>query len=491
MLTLNLHLFFCMITLILLLFEQDGLHTVIFALLAAVVETSLWARRERRAGTLNWCHPVPVFVLGYCIVYYQLPYCYFAGFELPYYANYVIFAPQNVGYCVLLAALGLSAFFCGEQISALKRKRLPMTQAPASPGNEGTLMRYLERISSANSVILLLTVTFFLLYLRSMGLASYLGFAYGTQMLVGAFSTHFGFLYTIFLYLAILLDLSRVIQLRPDSLVSYLRAWDKRILAVIVLTIIPFVLSGDRGSYLQPLALVTAPYFILVRPLRLLQAAVMVTILAFVLVVVGDTRGLASVTLAEALDERIESVSNPAQWPTMELANSFGTFNIATLYFPHKYEYQNGVKMLYSAAALIPLSSFFTDIKKKNVESDYVLTSSLFFTNILTQGTFSSGSGTSSLADIYMDFGPFGIFPILFIWGLIMAWISQKTFTTYSPIFVFLYAYYAYAGVYVNRTTFLSGLNNFIWVLLMFFVLKRLYLQRSRLFTPLPGEIQR
>lgn len=480
MLTLNLHLFVCLVSLLLLLFEDDGLYIVVFALLAALFEVVLWARRERRANTLNWCHPVPVFALGYCIVYYQLPFCYHAGFDLSYYSNYVIFSPHNVSYCVLLASLGLSAFFCGEQILTLRRRPFQVDAGVRSTIDNQILQNASTKIKNANSAILFLTIIFFLFYLKSIGLGSYFGFAYGSKS-NPAFSTHLNFLYTIFLYIAILLDFSRLIKTRPTSFIQYLRTWDVRVLLVTLFTIVPYVLSGDRGSYLQPLALIVIPYFVLSKPMKLFKSMAIATTMAFILVVVGDTRGRMSVSWTDALTARIASVANPAAWPTIELANSFGTFNIATGYFPQKYEYQNGVKTLYSIASLIPFSSFFTDVRKKNLESDYVLSSSLFFTNILTQGTFSSGSGTSTLADIYIDFGPYGIPIVLFLWGMFMAWICRNVMISQSSNFVFLYSYYSYVNIYVNRSTFFTGFNHLIWVFLIVFFIKRLYLERSSL----------
>jgi oligosaccharide repeat unit polymerase len=478
MFTLSLHFLFFLLSLTLLVFKEDGLFIVLIAIFFAGLEIFLWAKRESREGEINWLHPIPGFVLGYSIIYYQLPFCYFAGFELSYYSRLVLFSSQNISYCVLLAAMGLASFFCGEQLVFLKNKK---TATPIYDQRVSNSMieNYFVRVKNINTLFLLLTLAFFFLYLRSIGLSSFFGFNYGNQALeIGAFSSHFGFAYTIFLYLTILLEMTHIVFVRPKLFRDYIRAWDIRVLAVIFITLVPFVLSGDRGSYLQPLALVFVPYFLIVKPLRFTQAILFFIIISFFLVLVGDTRGGRFTSWSDALSSRILSVSNPAEWPTMELANSFGTFNIATVYFPDKYPYNNGINTLYRLSSLVPLSSYFTEIEKKNKESDYIFSSSLFFSNILTQGTFSSGSGTSSLADIYLDFGPYGIPFVLFLWGLIMAWISQKAVMTTSTVFVFLYAYYAYFGIYVNRSSFFFGWNNFVWVLIVYYFINNLYLQR-------------
>ncbi|WP_139800798.1 oligosaccharide repeat unit polymerase [Geothermobacter hydrogeniphilus] len=474
MLTLTLHFFVLLLSFVLFFADENGLCVVVFAIFSAIFELCLWASREKRNLSLNWCHPVPVFVFGYCVVYYQLPFCYISGFDLSHYSNQVIFAPHNISYCVLLAVIGLSSFFCGEQILYLRSNNDNFIKINVELG--GNFESKNQRIMTVNNFVVFGSLLFFFFYIRSIGFYSYFGFSYGGATLPrGILSTHFRFAFMVLLYLAILLEIYRLVLAKPDTLCGYFSVWDKRVLAVIIVTLVPFVLSGDRGAYLQPLALVVAPYYVLVKPLRFSQAVAAAIILSLMLVVVGDTRGR-SVTLKEAFINRVEAVSNPAKWPTIELANSFGTFNIATKYFPEYYSYNNGLNMLYRIASLVPFSSYFTEVEKKNKENDYIFISSLFFTNILTRGTFSSGSGTSSLADIYIDYGPYGIPIITFLWGVFMGFIGRKNSFTFSPVSVFLYAYYVYYSIYVNRSSFFFGWNIFVWVLILFYFIDKLYI---------------
>ena len=469
-----------MFPLIFLIFQEFVFIVFYFAPFFAFIELYLWSKREKRYKSLNWCHPVPVFVLGYCIVFYQLPFCYLAGFELSYYSQYVLFAPNNITYCVLLAAIGLASFFMGEQFFFLREKKSrPLWFSTLHKGLQ--LNSYFKRIKFVTRLCLIFSFIFFLLFLKGFGsLSAFMGFAYGdASAKMSPLSAYYQLLYNIFLYLAVLLQIVRLVIIQPASLQSYLRAWDRWVLFVLAVTLVPFLLSGDRGSYLQPLALVAVPYFVLVKPLKFRQAVVIVVCMAFLLVLVGDTRGRTDVSLKGALQARVDQITNPAQWPTMELANSFGTFNIATDYFPDTYPYNYGLGTFYRLVALVPFLSGLSGVDQLNQRNDYVYSSSLFFTNILTHGTFSSGSGTSSLADIYMDFGPWGIPVVMFFWGVFMAWVSLRTRRTLHPVFLFLYAYYSYASIYVNRSSFLLGWNNFLWVFLLFYLVDLFYLKNS------------
>ncbi len=479
MFLLPIHAVFLVLSIVLILFKEEGPHVVIFALFAACIELYLWAHREKnRLSTTNWCHPVPVFVLGYIIIYYQLPFIYYFGYELSYYSSKVIFYPQYISYCVLLASMGLSSFFCGEQVLSQRwyRKRHLIHSRGVVVNN---LPAIFSRLNNVKVVFLLLTLVVFILYLSSIGYDSYFGYSYGDASRQRVASTKYlEIVYTLLLYLVILIEVNSVILRRPNSIRNYLRAWDKRVLALVAFILIPALFSGDRDVYLQSLALITAPYFILVKPLKFKYAIIAVIILSFAMALVGDTRGKSFVNWSQAIESRVNNLNNPSNWPTLELASSFGTFNIAVGYFPDKYDYNYGQNILYNLASIVPFSSVFTEVAKRNAENNYIFSSSLFFTNIITEGSFSSGSATSSLGDAYIDFGPYGIPFILFLWGLFMAWISKHAVTTFSPIFVFLYAYYSYYGIYVNRSSFFFGWNIFLWVIIAFYLIKRLYLDK-------------
>ncbi|NTU69695.1 oligosaccharide repeat unit polymerase [bacterium] len=455
-----------------LLLNVNNVYVIYFALIVACFELYLWAKNEKNKRKINWAHPVPVFVLGYCIVYYQLPYCYLNGYDLPLYSSKVLFYPQNISYCIMLSIIGLASFFLGEEMSINLRYKNKIRVKK----NE---KNYSIRLENFKKIVLIFVSIFFLLYIRSIGINSYFGFDYGSNLLIEkGLSRYFYFAYSLMLYLLILIELARVIDLPNKSFLKYIENWDKLILFVTVVTLVPFLLSGDRGAYLQPLALIFVPYFLVVKPLNVFGASIIIFTLSMVLAIVGDTRGRDSASLYEAISSRLESATTPAEWPTMELASSFGTFNIATGEFPEKYPYNNGMNTFYSVMGLFPFSSYFTEIERINKENDYVLSSGLFFTNILTEGTFASGAGTSSLADIYMDYGPYGIPVILFMWGLFMGWICEKAIKDLTPVFVFLYAYYSYYGIYVNRSSFAFGFNNVLWVIVLFLIIDKFYLSQ-------------
>ena len=472
------HVLFFLLPLILLMVLKSGILIVCVSILIACFEILLWGKREKKYSNLNWCHPVPVFVLGYCIVFYQLPFCYLAGYDLSDYAKYIIFAPEKISYCVVLATIGLAAFFVGEQLFFIIKNDITNKQIKSTINIE-KLQFNLNRISLITLLILFITIINFSLFLISLGSSNaFLGFAYETNALkIKSLSNYYQFSFNISLYLVILFQIVRLVILKPNSIYSYLRCWNKSVLIVLVITMIPFIMSGDRGSYLLPVALFTAPYFILVKPLKFHQAVVILVLMAFLLALVGETRGRSDISWKKTLQSKVENISDPSQWPTMELAHSYGTFNIATQYFPEKYSYNYGIGTLYHLVSIVPFLFRMSGIGNFNKENNYKFTSSLFFTNILTRGTFSSGSGTSSLADIYMDYGPWGIPIVMFFWGIIMAWITQRATATYSPIFVFLYAYYAYFSIYLNRSSFFFGWNILLWVILLFSLINTLYLK--------------
>jgi oligosaccharide repeat unit polymerase len=196
--------------------------------------------------------------------------------------------------------------------------------------------------------------------------------------------------------------------------------------------------------------------------------------MAFFLGLIGEIRGR-NIPLKEALNSKVIQLSNPGKWPTIELANSFGTFNIATYLFPKTYQYNYGIGILFRVAGFIPFIHRFLGLDKINIEKEYVYNSSSFFTYIINRGNMTSGAGTSCLADIYIEFGPWGVPVILFLWGLFLGWISIKIRTNASTNSVFIYSYLAYFAIYVNRSSFLFGWNAILWAFLIYFIIKRIF----------------
>ena len=485
MLILNYHIFIFLSSLILQLSQERGIFIVSFAIFSACIEICIWAWREKKVfGYVNWCHPVPVFVLGYCIVFYQLPFCYFAGYKLPYYSLIAIFAPENISYCVLLAVSGISSFFIGEHLYFMKNRK--KTILINNKHVKVHLASYFTRIKMITNIILILFIVTFILFLITTGsLNNYFGFPYSHNTLYSASSSSYSFLlYQVFLYLLILLQLARIVLIKPNSMRSYLCAWDKIVLCVIILTITPFIMSGDRGQYLITILLIITPYFIFVKPLKFKHAAIVVISMAFVMGAAGEVRKDSSYSFKESISfkdsikRQVKTISSPAKWPTFELASSFRTFNISTFYFPHIYQYNFGKNILYQVLSIIPFLSRISGLQEINYKNNYIYSSNMFFTNILTHGSFSSGVGTSSLADIYMDFGPYGIPIILLFWGIFLSWVSQKAILEGSSIFIFLYGYYSYNGIYVNRSTFLIDWKILTWVFILYFIIQDIYLFR-------------
>jgi hypothetical protein len=470
------HLAFLFLTLFFLIIKIIDSIAILTPILFAFSELIFWYLRERKYNKkINWMHPVPIFVISYCITFYQLPLCYYAGYELSFYSIYVIFSPENIPYCVLIAALGLSSFFLAEHLVFLMRKGQEKKYYNSDKNYIDTIKKG-RQITFLSRTLLLFIILIFLLFLKSLGgLEVFFKYPYSDASMMPIASLYYQLALFILIYNVILLQLSKINFNQKKNFIGYILSWDGLIILTLIIIMIPFILSGDRGTYLQLGMLLIAPYFIIIKPLRFKEAIIIFIIMVFFLSLIGEIRG-GKISINEAFISKVKQLSNPGKWPTLELANSFGTFNIATYLFPKVYRYNYGLGILFRVAGFIPFFNRFMGLDKINIEKEYVYNSSSFFTYIINRGNMTSGAGTSCLADIYIEFGPWGIPVILFLWGLFIGWISIKIRTKATTNTVFLYSYLAYFAIYVNRSSFLFGWNAILWAFLIYFIIKKIFL---------------
>jgi oligosaccharide repeat unit polymerase len=465
----------------LLIIKAESFPVVIFSIISALLELSAWAVREiKYNGKVNWIHPVPLFVSSYCIVYYQLPYLYLGDFIIKQNLLKVMIVPENISFCVILAAVGLAAFFCGEQFLYLKKRHL-IENGPAGPQKiSSSKFVFLNRIRFITLILAVFILIFFLLFLKSIGgLSVYFGFPYGDQTIITQKALYYQTVFIMLIYVLILFQIKRIIIIHPHSFLSYVNAFDKVGLLISVFVLIPFILSGDRGTYFQIIFLLIVPYFLLIKHLNLKTAIISFIIVSLLFAFSGEIRGRPDISYKDTIISGIENLAHLGTWPTMELAGSFGTFNMATYYFPDYYSYNYGLGILAKLSGVIPFVQSQLGLENLNMREDYKYNSSLFFTYIINRGMVGSGAGSSSLADAYIEFGTWGIPIIMFLWGVFIGWVYLSTRKALSADNIFIFSYLSYFSIYVNRSSFFFGWNTLLWAYVIYLVLKNTLLKES------------
>lgn len=128
---------------------------------------------------------------------------------------------------------------------------------------------------------------------------------------------------------------------------------------------------------------------------------------------------------------------------TRELANSVNTLHIAMSYYPDKIDYTYGETFFPGFLKLIPgLSYIYSQLFVPNgvdIESDMIISKLYFGKDVLW------GLGSSMNADIYIAFGPIGVYIILILLGYFLRYLERETFCNNCSAYVLALSFGCYS----------------------------------------------
>lgn len=232
------------------------------------------------------------------------------------------------------------------------------------------------------------------------------------------------------------------------------------------------LLSGDRGPIIQISSVIILYYIIIYNysissPKLLFFIVVSVLVFNFLGIVrtVDFSYDLSS-WLSQAIIKKSNLSSSLATFPpTMELAIVVRTFHASVL-FSDSNGYFYGLIQLYQIIGSIPglgqlvkmVSSFDFD----SLKSSYILTEQLGGDH---------GLGTTSVADVYLDFGVFGLIPIFGMFGYFVRVLDEFIFSkAYSSLFLLVLSVVFFSfSIYIARSSILIVFRHCFFVYLFIY----------------------
>ena len=157
--------------------------------------------------------------------------------------------------------------------------------------------------------------------------------------------------------------------------------------------------------------------------------------------------------------------------PTQELANSIRILYKALDVVPDSHPYLFGVTILFDIIAVVPFGpSFF--VEATGLPLMYQSTPNFF--TILGQGDFFVyGEGSEIIADLYVNFGFYGVLIVMFFFGYFMSFLSVKAMINKKEIAVIVFLILSASAIYINRANFLMPLRDVSYALILNFILLR------------------
>lgn len=427
-----------------------------------------WISKEKKSGPINWFNPIFLFNISYFIVFFQIPLMVFLGFKL-YNVSVSSYDPELISYCLAISLSGICAFFLGEEIfnNYLRNRKGKSPNISFFYGKQ-------IKTDFTKSILILGIFTFFILFIiENGGFRNTIGFEYGTK---GVFFKgrvdYYGLLIFVLIHVLIILELERLISFYKIPIKGIFQKIDKKVFITVIVIIFSFIISGDRGSAIELAFILVGPYFILSQRLKLRSAIIILIVASLLMSLIGLARSSTSTEYLGELKYKFDIMSENPLWPSYELAGSFWTFYIAVDLFPKYFNYTAGKKIFFNMLSFIPFSAKIFRSIEINERANYIYSSSLFFTNIINRGRFTSGAGTSLLADAYMEYGIISTIIYLFFYGIILAWSSFKIRTKRNYLNIYLYSYLCYFSIYISRSSLFFGWNKIIMSILIYSLIR-------------------
>ncbi|GGW22058.1 O-antigen polymerase [Arenibacter certesii] len=407
----------------------------------------------------NWLRFDVIFLIGYTIVHFQIPFLASIGIE-PERPSFIWINKDVVNFATWMSAVTIVLWMWGFSLYGYRKR----TKQRAF-NSQNSIINYCKY-----DIILFLS---FIVFLSLVGTSIFQG-VYDGGGSWGNGANHAFLLLRVLLYLRIIYffrSFKRNTSLK--RIVKKLLIYKLFLITLSIYTLL-FLLSGDRGPVLYVSLVAGGAYALYIRPVPLRKLILIVFLGAFLFTVIRLGRGRDSTEFNESniFERGYANYTESEQGVnvTDELASSVRIQYRALDVIPNKHPYLYGITFFTVGIGTAPFLGS-TIMEVFDIPKQYA-GSAMFFT-VLGQGPNPSyGEGSEILADIYINFGLYGTFIIMFIFGIYTNIVNQRAQNfdfTYVLIFLILLT----SAITMNRAMLLSPLKDIVYVLFFNWIFTR------------------
>ncbi|HNP66998.1 MAG TPA: O-antigen polysaccharide polymerase Wzy [Aequorivita sp.] len=427
----------------------DGLQNFALSIFAIINVLIFWNTSIKI--TKSWVNYNTLFLLGFLIVHFQIPFLASIGIE-PIRPSFIWINKSVVNYAVWLSVLALLLWILGSLLYYNKARK-----------------RNVQKVAIYNidtkKIDALLTV-FLILFILLVG-QKFLRGSYDGGRNWGAGANYAYLILRILILLRILYFFINTSHLKL-SIKKIIRLIFRNKIFVIILIIyfLIFLLSGDRGPILEILILCAVSYSLYQKKISFGFFVTALVIGGFLLTIIGLGRSRDSSEQNQNLfTQGYEKLinSDKAFNPTNELASSNRILFRAIDVVPDKHPYLYGTTFVTEIIGVFPFgaNAFLTITQLPEM----YISSSYFFT-ILGQGQFYTyGEGSEILGDIYINFGFYGVLILMFGLGYFIAFITTNALYTYNHRYILIYVILTIGALYLNRSNYLEPFKLIVYAI--------------------------
>lgn len=391
----------------------------------------------------SWIRYDTLFLLGFLIVHFQIPFLASIGIE-PEDPSYTWINKMVVNYATWLSTLVLLLWILGFLIYLNKKKKIKRS------------ISYTIDTKKIDSLLVLL----FFLFIGLVG-NEFLGGSYDGGDNWGTGANYAYLLLSVTLYLKIIYFFINYqdIKITKNNFLSVMMK-NKAFIFILFFYVLIFLAAGDRGPVMEVALLTIGAYSIYQKKIPLSVFFIMVFFGASIFTIISYGRSEdASSRDKNILEQGYTNLqkSDNSFNPTNELALSGRILYKALDAVPVNHPYLYGATMFSDIVGVIPFGGS-VYMEMTNLPDMYK-SSSYFFT-VLGQGSFFTyGEGSEIIADIYINLGIYGVLIIMLCFGYFISYLTFNAHSSRSHNIMIIYLLLIIGAIYINRSNFLDPLK--------------------------------
>lgn len=400
----------------------------------------------------NFFRITPIFLVGFVIVYFQVYVDYILGNYGEFGHDYLI--DNNIVIrSSIISSIALNAFFVG---TMLKKRRGLKFKSDNS-----------NNVKLPEKVMIILTYVFFGIFIGTVDWAYFKG-GYGPEEFGGILLSGITSYANQFLVYSIIgYSIVKTINLRHrkdihsnENIVKFfLKNYNFYFLTLSILYLILTLLSGDRGPIIQIVLCFLTSYFLSTkRKLKVYQAVISLALGSLLFTFIANYREFKedlsfAQKVEKAEEKRLNTARNSSIMPsTIELASSVRTFHALVSYTKYN-EHTNG---LFQGIQLLGIVPGLGILVQRIFGVNFAELNTAFIATLYVFGPYPSHSlGTTSVGDIYIDFGYLGVLGLFLIFGFVVNYVENIVFSEKNISLFVLVVFFVLLSkaIYINRST--------------------------------------
>lgn len=401
-----------------------------------------------------------LFSLSLIITHFQIGIAHVLGFQIEdnFFKNFIWSDINKGNLSIAISSLGLISFYLGHAFTSKFKT------------NYYSLINKKNSYKNLTTTLIVLSIIFYVLFFFTSGSYRFGNYGAGDQLIISNYFVNF-FNVSLKSALIVKMYLINLNIKKIKNLKNYISYVGFPLTAIVFWHILFSLYVGDRG----PIIFYGVLYFglYLIRLAKNLNVLFLVSILIIppLFSILGASRSRDSkASFTEKVStsdyESRYSTNFSGEMPglsTLELALSVRCVNHAISNVPKNYDYNYGVYQLKQVAASVPFLVGFLD--RNVLQGSKNEQSSPDFISYLIQGNnVKYGDATTPVADLYLDFGAYGVFIGFFLFGIFVKRadsviiFGQQT----SLFFWFVIMFYWSGAIYLGRASFLYYIQSIV-----------------------------